>query len=88
MGGLRPHPDGRRLATTDFKVNLEVWVMENFLPKPAAPGAKPKPDALRGCAASITTAGRQSRTMRIRSARAPMAVAEGKPVSARRPRRA
>jgi hypothetical protein len=34
MGGLRLHPDGRRLATTDFKVNLEVWVMENFLPKP------------------------------------------------------
>jgi Tol biopolymer transport system component len=32
MGGLRPHPDGRRLATTDIKVNLEVWVMENFLP--------------------------------------------------------
>ena len=32
MGGLPPHPDGRRLATTDFKVNLEVWVMENFLP--------------------------------------------------------
>jgi len=32
MGGLRPHPDGRRLATTDFKVNLEIWVMENFLP--------------------------------------------------------
>jgi len=32
MGGLRPHPDGRRLATTDFAVNLEVWVMENFLP--------------------------------------------------------
>lgn len=35
VGGLRLHPDGRRLATTDFKVNLEVWVMENFLPKPA-----------------------------------------------------
>jgi len=34
MGGLRPHPDGRRLATTDFKVNLEIWAMENFLPKP------------------------------------------------------
>ena len=34
MGGLRPHPDGRRLATTDFKVNLEVWAMENFLPTP------------------------------------------------------
>ncbi len=32
IGGLRPHPDGRRLATTDFKANLEVWVMENFLP--------------------------------------------------------
>ena len=32
MGGLRPHPDGRRLATTDFKVNLEIWAMENFLP--------------------------------------------------------
>ena len=32
MGGLQPHPDGRRLATTDFKVNLEIWVMENFLP--------------------------------------------------------
>ena len=43
MGGLRPHPDGRRLATTDFKVNLEVWVMENFLPKAgAAPGGKAK----------------------------------------------
>jgi len=42
MGGLRLHPDGRRLATTDFKVNLEVWVMENFLPKPAAPGVKVK----------------------------------------------
>jgi Tol biopolymer transport system component len=36
IGGLRPHPDGRRLATTDFEVNLEVWVMENFLPKPPA----------------------------------------------------
>jgi Tol biopolymer transport system component len=32
MGGLKPHPDGRRLATTDLKVNLEIWVMENFLP--------------------------------------------------------
>jgi Tol biopolymer transport system component len=32
IGGLRPHPDGRRLATTDFKANLEIWVMENFLP--------------------------------------------------------
>jgi len=43
IGGLRLHPDGRRLATTDFTVNLEVWVMENFLPKPgAAPGGKMK----------------------------------------------
>jgi Tol biopolymer transport system component len=33
MGGLRPHPDGRRLATTDFKVDLEIWVMENLLPQ-------------------------------------------------------
>ncbi len=32
IGGLKPHPDGRRLASVDFKVNLEVWVMENFLP--------------------------------------------------------
>ena len=32
IGGLRPHPDGRRLATTDFEANLEVWAMENFLP--------------------------------------------------------
>jgi len=32
MSGLRPHPDCRRLASNDFKVNLEVWVMENFLP--------------------------------------------------------
>jgi Tol biopolymer transport system component len=43
MGGLRLHPDGRRLATTDFKVNLEVWVMENFLPRsPAASSARVK----------------------------------------------
>jgi Tol biopolymer transport system component len=32
----RPHPDGRRLAITDFKSNLEIWVMENFLPAPKA----------------------------------------------------
>ena len=32
-GGLRLHPDGRRVAIDDVKVNLEVWVMENFLPK-------------------------------------------------------
>ncbi|MCJ7579502.1 MAG: tetratricopeptide repeat protein, partial [Candidatus Aminicenantes bacterium] len=32
--GLRHHPDGRRVATFEIKVNLEVWVMENFLPAP------------------------------------------------------
>jgi Tol biopolymer transport system component len=31
-GSLRLHPDGRRVAIDDIKVNLEVWVMENFLP--------------------------------------------------------
>ncbi|MBU4204498.1 MAG: hypothetical protein KKD59_11255 [Acidobacteria bacterium] len=30
--GIRLHPDGRRVAISDVKVNLEVWVMENFLP--------------------------------------------------------
>jgi len=32
LQGVRLHPDGRRVAITDVKVNLEVWVMENFLP--------------------------------------------------------
>jgi hypothetical protein len=31
-GELRIHPDGRRVAVDDAKVNLETWVMENFLP--------------------------------------------------------
>jgi Tol biopolymer transport system component len=31
-GELRIHPDGRRVAVDDVKVNLEMWVMENFLP--------------------------------------------------------
>jgi Tol biopolymer transport system component len=31
---LRLHPDGRRVAISDVKVDLEVWVMENFLPVP------------------------------------------------------
>ena len=39
-GDLRLHPDGRRVAIPDFRVDLEVWVMENFLPKAAAPTAK------------------------------------------------
>ena len=30
--GFRLHPDGRRVALSDIKVDLEVWVMENFLP--------------------------------------------------------
>ena len=33
VGSLKLHPDGRRVAIDDVKVNLEVWVMENFLPK-------------------------------------------------------
>jgi len=32
--GMRLHPDGRRVAIVDVKVDLEVWVMENFLPLP------------------------------------------------------
>ena len=32
-GSLRFHPDGRRVAIDDIRVNLEMWVMENFLPK-------------------------------------------------------
>ena len=41
--GMGLHPDGRRVAISDVKVDLEVWVMENFLPKPgAAPSAKAK----------------------------------------------
>jgi hypothetical protein len=41
--GLGLHPDGRRVAISDVKVDLEVWVMENFLPKAAAaPGVKAK----------------------------------------------
>jgi Tol biopolymer transport system component len=38
--GMRLHPDGRRVAITDVKWNLEVWVMENFLPKAAAQKVK------------------------------------------------
>ena len=42
-GELRLHPDGRRVAIDDIKFNMEVWVMENFLPKSAAaPIAKAK----------------------------------------------
>jgi Tol biopolymer transport system component len=32
-GELRWHPDGRHVAIDDIKVNMELWVMENFLPK-------------------------------------------------------
>ncbi len=34
--GFRLHPDGRRVALSDIKVDLEVWAMENFLPAPKA----------------------------------------------------
>ena len=30
--GLRLHPDGRRVTISDITVDLEVWVMEHFLP--------------------------------------------------------
>jgi Tol biopolymer transport system component len=33
VGPLQMHPDGRHVIIGDIKVNLEVWVMENFLPK-------------------------------------------------------
>jgi len=35
-GELRIHPDGRLVMVDDVKVNLEMWVMENFLPAPKA----------------------------------------------------
>jgi Tol biopolymer transport system component len=35
--GFALHPDGRRVAISDVKVNLEVWVMENFLPVARTP---------------------------------------------------
>ena len=31
---LRVHPDGRRIAFTAGRQTGEMWVMENFLPKP------------------------------------------------------
>jgi hypothetical protein len=35
-GNIHMHPDGRRLAITAGHQKFEVWVMENFLPKPSA----------------------------------------------------
>jgi hypothetical protein len=32
LQGVRVYPDGRRVAIDDLKVDLEVWVMEKFLP--------------------------------------------------------
>lgn len=34
---LRAHPDGRRIGFTAGTQAREVWVMENFLPRPEAP---------------------------------------------------
>ncbi len=31
---LRIHPDGQKITFNTFKANRELWVMENFLPKP------------------------------------------------------
>jgi hypothetical protein len=40
---LRLHPDGRRVAIGTWKTSVEVWALENFLPKAAAaPSAKAK----------------------------------------------
>jgi Tol biopolymer transport system component len=33
VGSLKISPDGRYVVIDDVGVNLEVWVMENFLPK-------------------------------------------------------
>jgi hypothetical protein len=33
VGSLMIQPDGRHVVIDDVGVNLEVWVMENFLPK-------------------------------------------------------
>ena len=33
LGSLKIQPDGRHVVIDDVGVNLEVWVMENFLPK-------------------------------------------------------
>jgi hypothetical protein len=30
--GARLHPDGLRVVFGNIKANLEVWVLENFLP--------------------------------------------------------
>ena len=37
---VRVHPDGRRIAFTAGGVKLEIWVLENFLPKPEAKAAR------------------------------------------------
>ncbi|MDP2957263.1 MAG: tetratricopeptide repeat protein [Longimicrobiales bacterium] len=34
---LRMHPDGQRLSFTLFRDSGEVWIMEDFLPKPESP---------------------------------------------------
>jgi len=33
IGSLKISPDSRYVVIDDARVNLEVWVMENFLPK-------------------------------------------------------
>jgi Tol biopolymer transport system component len=42
FGQFRMHPDGRRIAFSAGRPGAEFWVLENFLPKPVAPGAKVK----------------------------------------------
>ena len=37
---VRPHPDGRRLALGSSTSRVDIWAMENFLPKAAAAPAR------------------------------------------------
>jgi Tol biopolymer transport system component len=40
LRGLRFHPDGRRIVFTAGQFKAEVWVLENFLPKPKGQAAR------------------------------------------------
>ena len=40
LAGLRFHPDGKRIAFTAGSYSGEVWVLENFLPKPETKAAR------------------------------------------------
>ena len=40
MGSLGFHPYGQRIAFTSRRFKVEVWVLENFLPKPETNAAQ------------------------------------------------